>query len=72
LFGNCTLKLIKGPTYTWQAESFDVSRAALEDFARAAEWGKPFAIPTSEMIHGAAVTEAIVNSAASHQVEKVN
>ena len=28
-------------------------------------------IPTQEMNHGAAVTETIVKSAASHQVEKV-
>lgn len=71
LFGTCTFKPLKGPAETWQAEGFDVSRAALEAFARAAEGGEPFPIPTSEMIHGAAVTETIVRSAASHRVEKV-
>lgn len=71
LFGTCTYKPIKGPAETWQAEGFDVSRAALEAFARAVQGGPAFAIPTSEMIHGAVVTEAIVKSAASHQVEKV-
>ncbi|MCH8134744.1 MAG: Gfo/Idh/MocA family oxidoreductase [Proteobacteria bacterium] len=71
LFGNCTFKPVKGPAETWQAASFDVARAALESFARAAEGGEPYIIPTSEMIHGVAVTEAIVNSAASGMPEKV-
>lgn len=71
LFGNCTFKPIKGPAETWPAESFDVGREALELFARAAEGGDPFPIPTSEMIHGAAVTEAIIKSAESGQPEKV-
>ena len=71
LFGNCTFKPLKGPAETWEAELFDVSRAALDSFARAAEGGDPFPIPTSEMIHGAAVTETIVRSAASGQAEKI-
>jgi len=72
LFGNCTFKPVKGPAETWQAESFDVSRAALEAFARAADGGPDFPIPTSEMIHCAAVTESIVNSARTGLPEKVN
>lgn len=71
LFGNCTYKPIKGPAETWQAQLFDVSRAALDAFAVAAQGGEPFLIPTSEMVHGAAVTEAIVRSADSGQPEKV-
>jgi predicted dehydrogenase len=71
LFGNCIFKPLKGPAETWQAATLDIVKATLEDFAEAASGGKPFMIPTSEMIHGAAVTEAIVKSAASHQVEKV-
>lgn len=71
LFGNCTFKPVKGPAKTWQAASFDVARAALDAFARAAEGGEPYIIPTSEVIHGVAVTEAIVNSAASGMPEKV-
>lgn len=71
LFGSCTYKPIKGPAETWQAASFDVAREALDSFARAAEGGDSFLIPTSEIIHGAAVTEAIVNSAASGKPEKV-
>lgn len=71
LFGSCTYKPIKGPAETWQAASFDVARAALDAFARAAAGGEPFIIPTSEIVHGAAVTEAIVKSADSGQPEKV-
>ena len=71
LFGNCTFKPVKGPAETWQAASFDVARAALDSFARAAGGGEPYIIPTSEIVHGAAVTEAIVNSAASGTPEKV-
>ena len=71
LFGACIFKPVKGPAQTWQAASFDVSRAALLDFARAAAGGPVFPITLDEMIHGAAVTEAIVKSAAAHQVVKV-
>lgn len=72
LFGNCTFKPLKGPALSWQAESFDVSRAALESFARAAAGGPAYPISTSEMIHVAAVTESIVRSAHSGLPEKVN
>lgn len=71
LFSNCTFKPLKGPAETWQAAKFDVARAALDDFARAAGAGKPFSISPAEIVHGAAVTEAIVNSAASGKPEKV-
>jgi predicted dehydrogenase len=71
LFGNCTYKPVKGPAETWPAASFDVSRAALDSFARAADGGEPFIIPVPEIVHCVAVTEAIVNSAASGRPEKV-
>jgi len=71
LFGNCTYKPLKGPARVWEAELFDVSRAALDAFAVAASGGQPFPIPTAEMVHGAAVTEAIVRSASTGQPEKV-
>lgn len=71
LFGSCTFKPLKGPAETWQADGFDVSRAALESFAKAAAGGPAFPITTSEMIHGAAVTEAIVKSALSGLPTKV-
>lgn len=71
LFGSCTFQPVKGAAETWQADAYDTSRAALEAFARAAEGGPPFPITTQEMIHGAAVTEAIVKSAAAGKTKKV-
>ena len=44
---------------------------ALLDFADAVNGTESYMIPTSEMIHGVAVTETVVKSAGSHQVEKV-
>lgn len=72
LFGTCTFKPLKGPAETWSAEHYDVSRAALEAFARAATGGPAFPISNAEMIHGAAVTEAIVKSAQSGLPQPVN
>jgi len=71
LFGRCTFKPIKGPAEIWEAATMDIVKVTLEEFATAASGGKPFMITTDEMIHGAAVTEAIVKSAGTHQVEKV-
>ena len=71
LFGNCTFKPIKGPAKTWQAEKFDVSRKALELFARAAAGGDPYPISPAEIIHGSAVTESIVRSAETGLPEKI-
>ena len=70
-FGNCYFKPIKGPLEHWQAEETDIVKAALERFSDAVNGTQPFMIPTSEMVHGVAVTEAVVRSAGSHQVEKV-
>jgi len=71
LFGTCKFQPIKGEAQVWEADRLDVSRAALEAFARAASGGAPYPIPTGEMIHGVAVTEAIVRSAASGKPETV-
>jgi predicted dehydrogenase len=71
LFGTCKFQPIKGPAEIWEAERLDVTRAALEAFAQAASGGPPYLIPADEMIHGVAVTEAIVRSASSGKVEKV-
>jgi predicted dehydrogenase len=71
LFGTCKLQPIKGPAQVWEAARLDVTRACLEAFAQAAAGGAPFPIPLDQMIHGAAVTEAVVRSAASGNVEKV-
>jgi predicted dehydrogenase len=71
LFGTCKFQPAKGEAVVWQAETYDVTRAALDAFAVAASGGPPYPIPVEEMVHGAAVTEAIVRSAASGKVEQV-
>ena len=71
LFGTCKFQPIKGEAVVWEAARLDVTRACLEAFAQAAAGGAPFPIPLDQMIHGAAVTEAVVRSAASGNVEKV-
>lgn len=71
LFSTCTFKPVKGPAEVWSAAEFDVVEAALEAFADAAEGGQPYLITPEEMVHGSAVTEAVVKSAAAHQVVKV-
>lgn len=71
LFGECTFQPVKGASKTWQAEPYDVSRAALEAFAKAAAGGPAFPIPPEQMVHGVAVTDAIIKSAASGKTEKV-
>ncbi len=71
LFGTCKFQPIKGPAEVWEAERLDVTRTSLEAFADAATGGAPYPIPVDQMVHGAAVTEAVVRSAASGQVEKV-
>ena len=71
LFSTGKFQPIKGPAEVWEAARLDVTRTSLEAFAAAARGGAPYPIPTAEMIHGVAVTEAIVRSAASGQVERV-
>jgi predicted dehydrogenase len=65
LFGTCRFQPTKGEAEIWQADAYDVTRAALEAFAGAAAGGPEFPISLDEMIHGAAVTEAVVRSAES-------
>lgn len=71
LFGTCKFQPIQGEAEVWEAARYDVTRAALEAFATAAEGGARYPISHDEMVHGAAVTEAIVRSAASGKVETV-
>lgn len=71
LFSTCTFKPVKGPAEVWEAAEFDVVKAALEAFATAAEGGEPYLITPEEMVHGSAVTEAIVKSAAAHEAVSV-
>jgi predicted dehydrogenase len=72
LFGTCKFQPVKGEAKTWQAAAMDISRAALETFAKAAAGGPAYPIPYDQMIHGVAVTEAIVRSAGSGKVETVS
>jgi predicted dehydrogenase len=72
LFGTCKFQPVKGEAKTWQAASLDVSRAALEAFAEACEGGPAYPIPYDQMIHGVAVTDAIIRSAGSGKVEYVD
>jgi predicted dehydrogenase len=71
LFGTCKFQPVKGEAKTWQAASLDVSRVALEAFAKAAQGGPAYPIPYDQMIHGVAVTDAIIRSAGSEKVERV-
>jgi predicted dehydrogenase len=71
LFGTCKFQPAKGEAHVWQADAIDVARTALDAFAKAAAGGPAYPIPLDQMIHGAAVTEAIIRSAASAQVERV-
>jgi len=71
LFGACKFQPVKGEAQVWTAATLDVSRAVLESFATAAQGGPDFPITADEMIHGAAVTEAIIRSSRSGRVEKV-
>ena len=59
LFGACKFQPVKGEAKVWQAATLDISRAALEAFAKAAEGGPAFPIPYDQMIEGVAATEAI-------------
>jgi predicted dehydrogenase len=71
LFSTCKFQPVKGEAEVWEAERYDVARAALEAFATAANGGPDYPIPVDQMIHGAAVTEAIVQSAGSGAAEHV-
>ena len=71
LFGTCKFQPIKGPAEVWEAARLDVTRASLEAFAAAAQGGPAYPIPLDQMVHGVAVTEAVVRSAGSGKVEKV-
>lgn len=71
LFGTCKFQPIKGEARVWEAARLDICRAELDAFAAAAGGGPAFPIPYDQMIHGPAVTEAIIRSAARGAVEHV-
>ena len=72
LFERCTFQPIKGEAVVWEAARLDVTRACLDAFAQAASGGPAFPIPTDEMIHGAAVTEAVVTSAETGTILQIS
>jgi predicted dehydrogenase len=71
LFGTCKFQPVKGEARVWEAATMDISRVALEAFAKAAAGGPAYPIPLDQVIHGVAATEAIIRSAASGVVERV-
>jgi predicted dehydrogenase len=71
LFGACKFQPVKGEAKVWQAATIDATRVALEAFANAAAGGPAYPIPYDQMIHGVAVTEAVIRSAASAAAETV-
>jgi predicted dehydrogenase len=71
LFGSYLIQPVKGSAESLEVPLFDVNRAELEAFALAASGGPDYPISHQQMVHGAAVTEAILLSARSSQVESV-
>jgi predicted dehydrogenase len=71
LFGTCKFQPVKGEAKTWQAAPLDISRAALAAFATAAAGGPAYPVTLDQAIHGVAATEAVIRSAASGRVERV-
>jgi predicted dehydrogenase len=68
LFGSYVIQPIKGDATAIDVPVFDVNRAELEAFARAAKGGgPPYPVTLDQMVHGAAVTEAIITSARTGQ-----
>ncbi len=71
LFGNYSIQSLKGEVEDVEVPQFDVNKGVLEAFAAAADGGEAFPISHAEMIHGSAVTEAIITSARSGKVQKI-
>jgi predicted dehydrogenase len=71
LFGSYLIQPVKGDAESIEVPIFDVNRAELEAFAVAANGGASFPISHQQMVHGAAVTEAVLSSARSGRVETV-
>lgn len=71
LFGSYIFQPVKGDAQSLDVPAFDVNRAELEAFATAARGAAPFPIALEQMIHGVAVTEAVLSSARSGRYERV-
>lgn len=72
LFGSYLIQPVKGEAESIEVPAFDVNRAELEAFARDAQGGEVFPISYREMIHGVAVTDAVIASARSGRVETIS
>ena len=62
--GTMTVCAIDGKPEIREFEKSDTCRSELESFAAAVAGEEPYLIPTDQAIHGVAVLEAIVESAA--------
>src|ERR1700744_1917095 len=71
LFGTCKFQPVKGEGKVWEAASLDVTRAALEAFAKAAQGGPAYPIPDDQVGAGVAAPEAIICAAAAGYGEPV-
>jgi predicted dehydrogenase len=71
LFGSYVIQPVKGDSVSLEVPQFDVNLAELEAFARAASGGPPYPITDEQMIHGVAVTDAIIASSKSNKAEAV-
>jgi len=71
LFGSYVIQPVKGDPEEISVPEFDVNRAELEAFAGEVLKGTPYPISHHEMVHGAAVTEAIIRAARSNQFEPI-
>ena len=71
LFGSYVIQPVKGDPEEISVPEFDVNRAELEAFAAEVLKGTPYPISHHEMVHGAAVTEAIIRAARSNQFEPI-
>jgi predicted dehydrogenase len=71
LFGSYVVQPVNGDAVSVDVPVFDVNRAELEAFARAIAGGGAYPISHGQMVHGAAVTEAIIASARSGRPENV-
>jgi predicted dehydrogenase len=72
LFGEYVIQPVKGEARPVEVPEFDVNRAELEAFARAALGGPAYPISHRQMIHAVAATEAIVASARSGRRESIS
>ena len=71
LFGRCIARSAKGEERIWDAEAYDIARAALDAFGNAAAGTADSPIPLDQILHTVAVTEAIITSAGSQLPERV-